>query len=230
MSKHVSQQYDSFFIQSTSDLSFKNAGVHTFVMAFLVKTCTHLSAKRYICLAIVISAATVCWYITNLPPVDQGQHKLGCNLNTNQEIAHRMETEAMETDSTGTYEPLFQNKIVHFDLKGAPPKVAYYAEIFPLLAKLGTTGILMEYEDMFPYSGLSLDASSAKNAYSHADIAQINQLAKENNLEIIPLVQVFGHLEFLLKLPEHVHLREVPDQPQVCFIQLLLFSVNEPLK
>lgn len=132
----------------------------------------------------------------------------------------------MDTEPTGSYEPLFRSKIVHLDLKGAPPKLAYFAEIFPLLAKLGATGLLLEYEDMFPYSGLSLNNSSAHNAYTPAVITQINQLAKENHLEIIPLIQTFGHLEFLLKLPEHVHLREVPDQPQVQNIKNFLIDKN----
>ena len=68
---------------------------------------------------------------------------------------------------------------------------------------------------MFPYTGPFLNSSSAQNAYSPSGVLQINKVAKENNLEIIPLIQTFGHMEFLLKLPEHLHLREVSDQPQV---------------
>ena len=123
-----------------------------------------------------------------------------------------MQELAMEAESA-SYEPLFLNRIVHLDLKGAPPKVSYLAEIFPLFSKLGATGILLEYEDMFPYSGL-IKEMAAKNAYDPVTILKINQLAKENNLEIIPLIQTFGHLEFVLKLEEYQHLREVPEQPQ----------------
>lgn len=126
-----------------------------------------------------------------------------------------METETMDIDSTSNFEALFKSKIVHLDLKGAPPKPEYFTELFPLLAKLGATGILIEYEDMFPYSGLHLNNSAATNAYTPSTVSTINQLAKENHLEIIPLIQTFGHMEFLLKLPNHLHLREVPDQPQV---------------
>lgn len=49
--------------------------------------------------------------------------------------------------------PLFKgHKIVHLDLKGAPPRMSYYNYLFPLLRKLGATGILVEYEDMFPFT------------------------------------------------------------------------------
>nr|AJO25052.1 beta-N-acetylhexosaminidase [Nilaparvata lugens] len=102
--------------------------------------------------------------------------------------------------------------IVHLDLKGAPPRVSYYEEIFPLIKELGGTGLLIEYEDMFPYRHVQL---TAKNAYSKADIAKIIQLAADNDLIVIPLIQTFGHLEFVLKLKEFKHLREVPKYPQV---------------
>lgn len=108
--------------------------------------------------------------------------------------------------------PLFnvkiQEKLVHFDLKGAPPKVSFYKAIFPYLRKLGATGLLMEYEDMFPFSG-RLKPTRAKNAYSRADIVHINQMAAENDLYVIPLVQTFGHLEFVLKHEEFREFREV---------------------
>lgn len=154
--------------------------------------------------------------MTSPPSMEKGQRKIDCLQTSSSEVVNRMEYGDMEMEQTSSYEPLFQSKIVHIDLKGSPPKPAYFAEVFPLLAKLGATGILVEYEDMFPYTGTFLENTPAHNAYSPSTISQINQLAKENHLEVIPLIQTFGHLEFLLKLPEHMHLREVPDQPQVC--------------
>ncbi|KAJ8932793.1 hypothetical protein NQ314_014497 [Rhamnusium bicolor] len=106
-------------------------------------------------------------------------------------------------------------KIVHLDLKGAPPKISYYVKLFPLLATLGATGVLIEYEDMFPYTGALLNNTSALNAYSLEDIRTINKLAKQNNLIVIPLIQTFGHMEFILKLSEYKDFREVPTYPQV---------------
>lgn len=106
-------------------------------------------------------------------------------------------------------------KIVHLDLKGAPPKISYYKTLFSLFSKLGATGVLIEYEDMFPYSSPLLKNISALNAYTPEEIQYINDLAFQYKLEVIPLLQTFGHLEFLLKLEDFSELREVPEYPQV---------------
>lgn len=106
-------------------------------------------------------------------------------------------------------------KIVHLDLKGAPPKIKYYDKLFQLLSLMGTTGVIIEYEDMFPYHGSLIGNISALNAYSLSDIETINNNAKKHGLKIIPLVQTFGHMEFLLKLEEWKHLREIQKYPQV---------------
>ncbi|XP_043256949.1 hexosaminidase D-like [Colletes gigas] len=113
--------------------------------------------------------------------------------------------------------PLFKgHKIVHLDLKGAPPKVSYYKYLLRLLKKLGATGILIEYEDMFPFEG-KIQNISARNCYSKRDIANILETANENKLVAIPLVQTFGHMEFVLKLDEYKDYREVNRYPQaVC--------------
>ncbi|CAF4796846.1 unnamed protein product, partial [Rotaria sp. Silwood1] len=79
---------------------------------------------------------------------------------------------------------------VHFDLKGAAPKISYFEKIFPLLNKLGATGICMEYEDMFPFNGI-VNSIKHKQAYTKDDIEKINQLAKDNHLDVMPLLQTY---------------------------------------
>ncbi|CAK9290267.1 unnamed protein product [Gordionus sp. m RMFG-2023] len=104
----------------------------------------------------------------------------------------------------------FLNKIIHLDLKGAPLSLYYLAQIIPIFSKLGVTGILIEYEDMFPYIG-DIEIISRDDCYKEDDILQILNITKNHNIEIIPLVQTFGHLEFVLKHPQFSHLREVPE-------------------
>ena len=41
------------------------------------------------------------------------------------------------------------------------------------------------------------------------------KLSKDNNLTVMPLVQTYGHLEWLLKHKDFAHLRENPEFPQV---------------
>jgi hexosaminidase len=143
-------------------------------------------------------------YFTYLKPAPS-QTKVPVDRHMFDEYKH---TSHKETPFTGA-------KIVHLDLKGAPPRISYYKTLFPLLSKLGATGVLMEYEDMFPYNTPLLKNVSALNAYTVEEIKYINDLAAQNKLEVIPLLQTFGHLEFLLKLEEFKHLREVQEYPQV---------------
>lgn len=105
-------------------------------------------------------------------------------------------------------------RVVHIDLKGAPPKPDYFKSFIPFLKQNGATGILLEYEDTFPWEGRLSEAKNGR-AYTLEDIKMIKDLAKQNNLYIIPLVQTYGHLEWLLKLKSFSHLREASDFPQV---------------
>ncbi|NXH86903.1 HEXDC Hexosaminidase, partial [Edolisoma coerulescens] len=85
-------------------------------------------------------------------------------------------------------------------------------QVFPLLSQLGANGVLIEYEDMFPFKG-ELEILRSPYAYSEEDIERIQQLAEQHKLEVVPLVQTFGHVEFILKHEKYQHLREVERFP-----------------
>ncbi|KAM5272700.1 hexosaminidase D [Ctenodactylus gundi] len=106
----------------------------------------------------------------------------------------------------------FKMRLVHLDLKGAPPKVSYLSELFPLLRALGANGLLVEYEDTLPYEG-HLRPLQAPYAYSPSEVAEILRLASLSELQVVPLVQTFGHMEFVLKHAAFAHLRELPPFP-----------------
>ncbi|XP_043234813.1 hexosaminidase D-like [Amphibalanus amphitrite] len=106
-----------------------------------------------------------------------------------------------------------RRRVIHFDLKGAPPTVPYLLKVFAIVKKLGATDVMMEWEDMFPFSG-ALRPAAAGNHYSRAEVRQIIAEAKRLGLGVIPLVQTFGHLELFLKLEQFSHLRESPPHPE----------------
>lgn len=102
-------------------------------------------------------------------------------------------------------------KLVHLDLKGAPPKIDYLLKLIDVFAELGADGLLMEYEDMFPYEGdLKVLQASAQPAYSGEEVLSIQEAAKAKGMEVIPLIQTFGHMEFVLKHASLSALKEVP--------------------
>ena len=59
--------------------------------------------------------------------------------------------QVMDTQPPSPYIP--QHRIVHFDLKGAPPTIDYMKKVVVMSKELGATGVLIEYEDMFPWTG-----------------------------------------------------------------------------
>lgn len=103
---------------------------------------------------------------------------------------------------------------MHVDLKGALPKVEYFRGFFKMLKDFGATGILLEYEDVFPFKGRLAEAVNGEH-YTMEDVAFIKEQAAANNLYIIPLVQTYGHLEWILKVKSFEHLRDHPEYPQV---------------
>ncbi|KJH51668.1 glycosyl hydrolase family 20, catalytic domain protein [Dictyocaulus viviparus] len=113
--------------------------------------------------------------------------------------------------NVGSDQHLFSQSIVHLDLKGAPPILPVYTWLFPLLKNFGVRGVLIEYEDMFPYSG-NLTLVRRSSHYTVQNIMEINKIAEMNDLEVIPLVQTFGHMEFILKKPMFAVLRENPSK------------------
>ncbi len=86
-------------------------------------------------------------------------------------------------------------RMIHFDLKGAPPRVDYLVKVLRLAKELGATGVLMEYEDMFPFEG-RLQVIRAANHYTKDDLRTILKACDELSLEVMPLVQTFG--EYLI--------------------------------
>ncbi|KHJ46808.1 glycosyl hydrolase family 20, catalytic domain protein [Trichuris suis] len=125
-----------------------------------------------------------------------------------------------------------KRRIVHLDLKGAAPKPQHFRAFFEYFVRIGATGILIEWEDMFPYEGRLSDLRNG-DAYSADDVRMILSTADQLRLEVIPLVQTIGHLEWLLKTHKFYSFRENPRNPQsVCVsnaeaVDLVLHLVDQ---
>lgn len=99
---------------------------------------------------------------------------------------------------------------VHLDFKGLPLAPDYVCDVLlPLIARHGATGVLLEWEDMLPFEG-GLKSIPAPHAYTKEEVARLLTRAGELGLEIVPLVQSVGHLEYVLKHGPYSDLREDP--------------------
>ena len=105
-----------------------------------------------------------------------------------------------------------KNTIIKFD--------NFLLKLFPLIRTWGATGILIEWEDTFPYNKeLTPIGSNGPNnltsGYSVEDAKQILQLAGDSGLAVMPLIQTFGHME--------VNLECFIEKKNKCFILFYLF-------
>ena len=98
---------------------------------------------------------------------------------------------------------------MHLDFKGLPLTPHSLCARLQTLRDAGATALLLEWEDMLPFSDELADCASP-HAYSAAEVAQVVQRAESLGLEVIPLVQTLGHLEFALKHERRADLREDP--------------------
>ena len=111
--------------------------------------------------------------------------------------------------------PIVKNRGVHLDLKGIPPTFRRLMEIIDLYSFLRIDFLLFEMEDMFPWESYPILRS--KNAYSKIQMKQFYEYCKKKNIQIIPLVQSYGHLENILTKKEFAKFRERRNDPSdVC--------------
>lgn len=166
------------------------------------------------------------------PPSDRTSRRTQYMHIAEQQEQRRQRQQSAAT--AATYVP--PGRLVHIDFKGAPPRLPYLQKLFPLIRRFGGTGLLLEWEDMFPWTG-PLASLAAGNAYTRTDVRDILAAATANRLDVMPLIQTFGHVEFALKLPEFSQLREVQESPQalcpsnnasVKFVEQMIDQVSMP--
>ena len=98
-------------------------------------------------------------------------------------------------------------RAVHIDFRAQKLRAEAIPPILAEIASLGYNAILMEYMDSFPYEG-ELAALRSPDALTREELLAILEEAERLGLEIIPLVQCFGHSYWVLRHPEFEHLAE----------------------
>ncbi len=112
----------------------------------------------------------------------------------------------------------YQNWI-HLDFKGMVPGFTRLLEWLSWFRSLGMDTVLFEYEDRVPWKTFP---DVCREVYTEQQWQEIHQHCRKIGLRIVPLIQCYGHLEWLLKHPRWTHLRcngrsnlVCPQNPQV---------------
>ena len=100
---------------------------------------------------------------------------------------------------------------IHVDLKHLPPTAEALCEDLSRWAVEGATGVLLEWENLFPYPGC---AAVRDDAYTPAEVKTILDRCRALGLKAVPLVQTLGHVEWCLSHPAYEPLREFPRDPR----------------
>lgn len=99
----------------------------------------------------------------------------------------------------------------YLDLRGIFPKFENILRYIEEMAHYKLNALVVEYEDKMPRNRREFcHPTDTLTAQQHE---QLLSVAKQNYIDIIPLQQTFGHLEYALKLPEYQYLRELPETP-----------------
>ena len=106
-------------------------------------------------------------------------------------------------------EPAIRHRVLHIDLKGPKIPVEIFAHLLETLARWGINGVLVEYEHRIPQLPLSYQFPSY-DRYTEKELGDLMVLAQQLGIEWIPLIQTFGHVEYLSRLKGTRELFENP--------------------
>jgi len=100
----------------------------------------------------------------------------------------------------------------HMDMRYGFPSLTRMMEIIDALAAFKYNTFILEYENRFPYEKYSDICDT--DCFTKEEIAQMIAYAEERYIEIVPLQQTIGHLEYLLKNDAYYPLREMRNFPE----------------
>jgi len=99
-------------------------------------------------------------------------------------------------------------RAVHYDTKHHQDKKEYVKSFIRTLSHYKINMLVWEWEDKFAYP--SHPEIGAPGAFTMEEMQEFTRYARKYHVQIVPLVQGLGHVSFILKWPQHAHLREIP--------------------
>ncbi|MGG1514920.1 DUF4838 domain-containing protein [Paenibacillus oryzisoli] len=98
-------------------------------------------------------------------------------------------------------------RCMNFDFRQTFSKPEKLLASIAEFAKFKVNGLLIEYEDKLPYERYK-QVCHPEFAFSREQLEMIKEAARNNFIDIIPLQQSFGHLDYVLRHDEYKWLRE----------------------
>ncbi len=103
--------------------------------------------------------------------------------------------------------PDIERRAVHYDTKHHQDKASYVRDFIRELANYKINMLVWEWEDKFAYP--SHPEIGAPGAFTMEEMQELTRYAQRYHIQIVPLVQGLGHVSYILKWPQHKHLREI---------------------
>lgn len=106
-----------------------------------------------------------------------------------------------------------KNNWLHLDLKGAIPSVGKLLEQLEFWKDCGYDGIVWEYDDRIPWQSWP---GTWRGGYTIQEQRRLMDACRKLELETVPLIQIQGHLEWLLKHERYSGWRENGVSSELC--------------
>ncbi|MGI5899158.1 MAG: glycoside hydrolase family 20 zincin-like fold domain-containing protein [Christensenellales bacterium] len=103
--------------------------------------------------------------------------------------------------------PALAMRAILFDLRFQSFHMDYILEYVRKIASIKINCLHIDYSDRFPYHG-KYECIRDRNAFTPQEIAQLTKCCRDHFIDIVPVVQSFGHMEYVLSHPNFTHLVE----------------------
>lgn len=95
-----------------------------------------------------------------------------------------------------------QIRAFHLDLKGVAFRPEYLPQLLADLASQRINAVLVEYEDIFPFQSIDI-AFDPRVTWTPEVLISFQAGAKQYGIEVIPLQQCLGHLEYVFRWKQY---------------------------